>query len=176
MLLKKRHIILWKTVTSGRPWMGAIIILKFSAEVMYTMKPPKMMPKMEEQSTDDKAILSQLNSLRFRVLVEFDSNYQYYVARCLETDSTATADKLDELKILIKELLEEEITFAVVNNGVEALFSKQAPPETWMRWYRVVRTQQPEKIELTVHVSETRTKHKKMTVGVPTEFALPTAA
>ncbi len=143
---------------------------------MYTMDPKRIMPQIEEQTTDDKAILSQLDNLRFRVLVEFDPKYRYYVARCLETNSTATADKLDDLKTVIKELLEEEITFAVVNNRVEALFSKQAPPETWMRWYKVIRTQKPEKIELSVQVSEARTKRKAMTVGVPTEFALPTAA
>lgn len=127
----------------------------------------------QSESRDDQAILSQLHTLRFRVLVEYSSENSYYLARCLETNSTATADVLSELEDLIKELLEEEITYAAAHNTLEDLFSKQAPPDVWMRWMKVARTRQPKTINLQVSFSKASNCKK---VGVPTEFALPEAA
>ena len=126
---------------------------------------------------DSQAVLAQVRSLRLRVLAEFDSACGYYTSRCLETNSTATSDSPEDLKIITKALLEEEITYAANRNSVEDLFSKQAPPEVWKRWLEAVKTKPLEVIDLEVEIPEDwDAGSKKASVGVHTELAIATAA
>lgn len=70
----------------------------------------------------------------FRVLIEFDSRYNTWVARCLETGSVATATDPDTVEDMIKELLIDEVTFALENDNLSNLYSSPAPIDTWMKF------------------------------------------
>jgi hypothetical protein len=70
----------------------------------------------------------------FRVLIEFDSGYNVFVARCLETGSVATADDADTAKEMIEELLVDEVTFALAHNHLANLYSSPAPFDVWIRF------------------------------------------
>ena len=48
-----------------------------------------------------------------KVLIGFNDTYQVYVAQCLDTGSIVTADDVETVKSMIKEVLEDEITFAL---------------------------------------------------------------
>jgi hypothetical protein len=69
--------------------------------------------------------LPPLNSneplFKFRVLIEFESGYNMWVARCLETGSVATASDVDTAEDMIKELLVDEVTFAIEHNNLANL-------------------------------------------------------
>ena len=82
---------------------------------------------------------------RFRVLVEFESGYNVFVARCLETGSVATADDAETAKDMIEELLVDEVTFAIENNNLANLFSSPAPFNVWMKFRSVQRGGTPSK-------------------------------
>jgi hypothetical protein len=69
-----------------------------------------------------------------RVLMEYDDRYKVQVARCLETGSVATADDFDTAKEMIKEILEDEIAFAIENDNLPNLYSTPAPLEVFKRW------------------------------------------
>ena len=70
----------------------------------------------------------------FRVLIEFDSGYNTYVARCLETGSVAAADTAYTVEEMIKELLIDEVTFALARNNIADLYSSPAPLNVWMKY------------------------------------------
>jgi hypothetical protein len=71
---------------------------------------------------------------RFRVLIDFDSSYNTFVARCLETGSVAAADNADTVEDMIKELLMDEVTFAVGRNNIADLYSSPAPLDIWLKY------------------------------------------
>lgn len=81
----------------------------------------------------------------FRVLIEKEIAYNVYVARCLETGSVATADDADTVEDMIKELLMDEVTFAVENDNLSNLYSSPAPLDIWMRFKQAVRDGIPSK-------------------------------
>jgi hypothetical protein len=74
-----------------------------------------------------------------RVLMEYDNTYKVYVARCLETGSVATADDFDTVQEMIKEILEDEIAFAIENDNLPNLYSAPAPLDVFKRWRNAVR-------------------------------------
>jgi len=69
-----------------------------------------------------------------RALLEFEPNYQVYIGRCLETGSVVTADDMDTAREMLKELLEDEVEFAVEHENFTNLLSNPAPPDVWVRW------------------------------------------
>ena len=73
-----------------------------------------------------------LNPLR--VLAEYDTIYKTHVAYCLETGSVVTADAVDDLKTMMKELLEDEISFAIANKNLTNLFSTPASFDLFLKW------------------------------------------
>jgi len=73
-----------------------------------------------------------LNPLR--VLAEYDTTYKTHVAYCLETGSVVTGETVDELKIMMKELLEDEISFAIANKNLTNLFSTPASFDVFVKW------------------------------------------
>ncbi|SRR5216684_7419719 len=81
----------------------------------------------------------------FRVLIEFQSGYNTFVARCLETGSVATADDADTVEDMIKELLVDEVTFALDHNNLANLYSSPAPFETWTKFRQALRKHAPPK-------------------------------
>jgi hypothetical protein len=70
----------------------------------------------------------------FRVLVELDSGYNVYIARCLETGSVATAADPDTVENMIEELLVDELTYALQYENLPNLYSAPAPFDTWKRF------------------------------------------
>jgi hypothetical protein len=82
---------------------------------------------------------------RFRVLIEHNSSYNVFVARCLETGSVATADDSETVEDMIKELLVDEVTFAIEHNNLANLYSRPAPYEVWMKFRSAQREGTPTK-------------------------------
>ena len=77
-------------------------------------------------------ILQPLDPLK--VFLEYDSQYEVYVAQCLQTGHLVTADDPDMAKEMITELLEEEVSLAVNANDTSRLLSNPAPMELWFKW------------------------------------------
>ena len=72
----------------------------------------------------------------FRVLICHDEKNSFFVAHCLETGNVVTADDKDTLKEMIKELLEDEISYAIVHNNPKNLFSSPASFEIRNQWLK----------------------------------------
>jgi len=87
-----------------------------------------------------------LNPLR--VLAEYDTTYQTHVAYCLETGSVVTADNRDDLKSMMKELLEDEVSFAFEKKNLTNLLSTPAPFDIWVKWQEAVEKNGVEEIPL----------------------------
>lgn len=81
-----------------------------------------------------------------KVFVEYDTQYEIYVAQCLQTGHLVTADDPEMAKEMIKELLEDEVSLAVKRNDISILLSNPAKMELWFRWELVAKTT-PAKIE-----------------------------
>lgn len=71
---------------------------------------------------------------RLRVLAEYDSLYNIYIAQCLETGSIVSSDDPTTLDDMMTELLADEVTFAVEHKNFANLFSTPAPTDVWVRW------------------------------------------
>lgn len=69
-----------------------------------------------------------------RVLAEYDTSYNTHVAYCLETGSVVTADNSRELKLMMKELLEDEVSFAIEHKNLTNLFSTPAAYDIFVKW------------------------------------------
>jgi len=102
--------------------------------------------------------------IRLRVLAEYDEKYKTHVAYCLETGSVVTSDEPDELKEEMKELLEDEIMFALQHKNLANLFSSPAPYDKWIKWKEAAQQQKPEAIPLLIE-----SPAKKGQQGVGTE-------
>ncbi len=69
-----------------------------------------------------------------KVFVEYDVQYQVYVAQCLQTGHLVTADDPDTAKEMITELLQDEVSLAVKNNDISSLLSNPAPLEMFFKF------------------------------------------
>jgi len=87
-----------------------------------------------------------LNPLR--VLAEYDTTYKTHVAYCLETGSVVTANNRDDLKSMIKELLEDEVSFAFEHKNLTNLLSTPAHFDIWVKWQAAVEKNGVEEIPL----------------------------
>ncbi len=85
---------------------------------------------------------------RLRVLALYDENYKTVVAYCLETGSVVTGDDPVLLKDEMRELLEDEISFAIKTRNFANLFSSPAPFEIWEKYQEAEQTHKPEQMEL----------------------------
>jgi hypothetical protein len=70
----------------------------------------------------------------FRVLIGFDSGYNTFVARCLETGSVATAGDAETAEDMIKELLMDELKYALEHDNLANLYSSPAPIDVWLKF------------------------------------------
>lgn len=86
------------------------------------------MPTMETTTTGFAPLFD------FRVLLRFDLKYKVHVAQCIQTGSTVTSDSPEEALEMMKELLEDEVSFAIRNNNMKNLFSSPAPFEVHLQW------------------------------------------
>jgi hypothetical protein len=69
-----------------------------------------------------------------KVFLEYDNQYEIYVAQCLQTGHLVTADDTDTAKEMITELLQDEVSMAVQGNNFNDLLSNPAPIESWAKW------------------------------------------
>lgn len=83
-------------------------------------------------------ILQLLDPLK--VFVEYDTQYEVYVAQCLQTGHLVTADDADTTKEMIEELLQDEITLAIERGDFSSLLSNPAPVEVWLKWGMAYKT------------------------------------
>ena len=93
-------------------------------------------------------ILQLLDPLK--VFVEYDTQYEVYVAQCLQTGHLVTADDADTTKEMIEELLQEEIILAIERGDFSSLLSNPAPVELWLKWEMAHKTGQREERKITV--------------------------
>jgi hypothetical protein len=75
---------------------------------------------------------------RFRVIIEWEPKYEVFVARCLETGSVVTADDTDTAEDMIKELLIDEVHFAIQHKSIASLLGTPLPLDTWARYLQAV--------------------------------------
>ena len=86
----------------------------------------------------------------FRVLVEFDDKYKFFVAYCLNTGNVVSADESETAVQMMKEVLEDEVYHAIKFENYSNLFSSTAPPEVWRKWHALALTQAPREIKLDI--------------------------
>lgn|GEM_PF-5903130 len=84
--------------------------------------------------TTDSLTASLTALFNFRVLLRHDEKYGVEVAHCIETGSVVTSDSPEEALEMMKELLEDELSFAIKNNNLKNLFSSPAPIDVRMQW------------------------------------------
>lgn len=99
---------------------------------------------------------SQKEMFRLRVLAYYDSAYEIFVAQCLETGSVVTADDEDTLNDMMRELLQDEVSFAVEHKNFANLFSTPAPPEIWVRWLQAAKQGEVTEESLAISAKELR--------------------
>ena len=111
----------------------------------------------------------------FRVLVRHDEKYDVEVAHCIDTGSVVTSDSRDEALDMMKELLEDELSFALRNRNMKNLFSSPAPVEIRIQWAEAAEKDGTETRYLDVDLSqwehlkiETKNAHLRNTI----QFAL----
>ena len=86
-----------------------------------------------------------------KVFVEYDSQYQVYVAQCLQTGHLVTADDPEMANEMIVELLTDEIEIAVANGDLSSLLSNPAPMELWLKYELAATTKAPQQRKIRVH-------------------------
>jgi len=90
-----------------------------------------------------------------RVLLRYDEKYQVNVAHCIETGSVVTADTEEEARTMIKELLEDEILFALTKRNLKNLFSSPAPLDVLVEWMKAARVEKNrEVVDLDVNLEQ----------------------
>jgi hypothetical protein len=78
------------------------------------------------------ATLSVIDPLK--VFVEYNTEYDIYVAQCLQTGHLVTADDAEMTKEMITELLEYEVSLAMREGDLSTLLKHPAPIEKWIKW------------------------------------------
>jgi hypothetical protein len=89
-----------------------------------------------------------------RVLVEFNKGFSAFIAHCLETGSVVTADDRETVVLMMKELLEDEISFAINHENLRNLFSSPAPLDVWKKFTQASAHKAPQKIKLNIQIEE----------------------
>jgi hypothetical protein len=92
--------------------------------------------------------VSELFINPLRVLAEYDATYQTHVAYCLETGSVVTANNCTDLKLMMKELLEDEVSFAIEHKNLTNLFSNPASYDIFVKWQQALEKGKVEEIPL----------------------------
>lgn len=69
-----------------------------------------------------------------KVFVEYDTQYDVFVAQCLQTGHLVTADDPATTKEMIEELLQDEITLALTQGDFSNLLGHPAPVAVWFKW------------------------------------------
>ncbi len=99
-----------------------------------------------------------------KVFLEFDTEYQVYVAQCLQTGHLVTADDPKLAKEMIAELLQDEVSFAVKANDLSSLLSSPAPMELFFK-FEIAQMAGAVEDERTIKVSGVVPQELRMVVG-----------
>lgn len=105
----------------------------------------------------------------WRVLLEYDPKYKIFVAQCLQTGSVVSADDPTTAEEMIKELLEDEITYAIEHNNVKNLVSSPAPLDVQVRWQKAAEKEEPRIILLKIRAEELKLDRAELETRI--EFA-----
>ena len=89
-----------------------------------------------------------------RVLLRYDEKFGVHVAHCIETGNVVTADSPPEVIEMMKELLEDEISFALRHRNLKNLFSSPAPIEVLLQWVHAAQSRDPDTVFLDVDFKE----------------------
>jgi hypothetical protein len=95
-----------------------------------------------------------LTLFSLRVLVRHDTKYDVHVAHCIETGGVVTGTSPTEVSEMMKELLEDEISFALRNRNLKNLFSSPAPMEVLFQWMKAAKEKPPVQVDLDVDFYE----------------------
>lgn len=87
-----------------------------------------------------------------KVFVEYDAQYEVYVAQCLQTGHLVTADDRKLAEEMITELLEDEVSLAVKSNNISNLLSNPAKMELWVRWEMAYRNAPDKVVQRTIKI------------------------
>jgi hypothetical protein len=83
---------------------------------------------------DIPTIIEQLD---LRVYIEFDDDYQSYIARCVDTGAIATAATIEEAESLIKGILENDFRIAIEQGSLKSLLHVEPSFDDKIRWYEL---------------------------------------
>lgn len=89
-----------------------------------------------------------------RVLLRYDEKFSVHVAHCIETGNVITADSPQQATEMMKELLEDEISFALRHKNLKNLFSSPASIEVLMQWVHAAQSKDPDTVFLEVDFKE----------------------
>jgi hypothetical protein len=106
------------------------------------------------KNTQKTQAIEPSTMFNLRVLLRYDEKYEIHVAHCFETGSLVTADTSEEAKDMIRELLEDEIDFALKTRNVKNLFSTPASLDVLIQWMEAAKTN-IETVSLDIKLKET---------------------
>ena len=106
------------------------------------------MPKTEISHEDFRSLFN------LRVLLRYDEKYAVHVAHCIETGNVVTADTPEDAQEMMKELLEDEIAFALQHRNLRNLFSSPAPLDVVIQWVNAAQEKEPTTVYLDVNFKE----------------------
>ena len=99
-----------------------------------------------------------------KVFLEFNTEYQVYVAQCLQTGHLVTADDPKIAKEMIAELLGDEVSIAVKANDLSSLLSSPAPMELFFK-FEIASKAGAVEDSVTIRVSGVVPQELRMIVG-----------
>ena len=94
------------------------------------------------------------NLFNLRVLLRHDEKYGVHVAHCIETGSVVTSESPESACDMIRELLEDEILFALKQKNLRNLFSSPAPLDVLVQWINAVQSKDPNVFFLDINFKE----------------------
>jgi predicted RNase H-like HicB family nuclease len=108
-----------------------------------------------------------------RALAVYDESHGFYVAYCLETGSVTTAEDMETVLDMMKEVLEDEVSNVISSENLANFFSTPAPFEIWERWTKLAQANPGEIREVELDI---KLKPGKDVQRAQTRVAVLTAA
>lgn len=85
------------------------------------------------------------------VFVEYDTEYDIYVAQCLQTGHMVSASDQATVESMIIEVLGDEVSYAIERDDLQNLVSAPAPMEVWAKWKLAAATNNTHEAKIRVH-------------------------
>lgn len=97
---------------------------------------------------------NDMKLFRLRVLTEYNSEYKYFVAHCLETGNVVTADDQEGVINLMLEILKDEVVYALEHEDFSNLLSNPAPAHVWFKWKEAAKLTTPQQYPLDIPIQK----------------------